>query len=400
MASALMEARVEPIRVLMLSHYFAQRRGGIEAVAAALGRELVMHGFQVSWLASGEITAANGEIEYQRVALATTSAAERVLAIPYPLLRPSAWQRIYRESARHDVIVVHDALYMTSVLGALAARWQSKPLVVVQHVGFVPFRSRFLRSLMRVANHCVAAPLLRGADQVIFISQLTQRHFAKVNWRHSPVLIFNGVDTDTFRPALNTAEAQRARLDLGLPADRAIALFVGRFVEKKGLQALEHLVRLRPDLLFVFAGQGPLDPRSWQQPNVRVYSGLSEGPLASLYRASDILVLPSAGEGFPLVVQEALASGLPIVCGTDTAHADPRAAPLLNGVEVDLADPAATAQRVDGALRLLLERASSQSARDARAGFAKTNYSWSASGARYADILRVLGTRRARSNEC
>jgi len=385
-----MQAATPSVRVLMLSHYFAQHQGGIEAVAAALARELSARGFQVMWLASGDPGCDGEQCAYRRISLPAASVIERRLAIPYPLLRPSAWRTIFRESAYQDVIVVHDALYMSSILGYLAARLRRKPLVVVQHVGFVPFRSAPLRTLMRLANRWIAVPLLRGAEQVIFISHLTLRHFSNVRWRRPPALVFNGVDTDIFRPAADTAQIESERRRLGLPAQAVIALFVGRFVEKKGLQCLEHLARQCAEVLFVFAGHGPLDPRGWRLPNVRVYTGLGGAQLAALYRASDVLLLPSTGEGFPLVVQEALACGLAIICGSDTASADERAAGLLRGVAVDPADPAATAVRVREELTRILGRVRPQAERNVRSAFARASYSWNASGTRYAEILREL----------
>ena len=257
MASALRNAPLRPIKVLMLSHYFGQHRGGIEAVAAALARELTSHGMQVLWLASGESGEEGDRDAYRCDTLAAARTAQKLLAIPYPLLRPSAWRKIWREAARHDVIIVHDAIYMTSIIGYLAARRERKPLVVVQHVAFVPLRSALLRALMHLANRCIAAPLLRGADQVIFISELTRQYFARLRWRRAPpLLIFNGVDTRTFWPAADSAAVQEERRSLGLPPQGAIVLFVGRFVQKKGLHALEYAARARKDVLFVFR-------RSW-----------------------------------------------------------------------------------------------------------------------------------------
>jgi glycosyltransferase involved in cell wall biosynthesis len=385
-----MDAHIRPIKVLMLSHYFGQHNGGIEAVASALGRELTSHGFQVLWLASGEPGADGDKQEYRCDTLAAGRTAEKLLAIPYPLLRPSAWRKIWREAARHDVIVVHDAIYMTSILGYLAARTQRKPLVVVQHVAFVPFQSALLRALMHVANRCIAAPILRGADQVIFVSEQTQQYFARLRWRRAPMLVFNGVDTNTFWPAADTAAVQEERRSLGLPAHGAIALFVGRFVQKKGLHALEYAARARTEVLFVFAGHGPLDPAAWRLPNVRVCKGLSGARLAAPYRASEVLVLPSAGEGFPLVVQEALACGLGVICGSDTAAADKHAAPFLRPIQVELRNPEATAGRLLAELTPLLGRNSSTAERRERAAFAQTRYSWSAGGASYAALLRRL----------
>jgi alpha-maltose-1-phosphate synthase len=170
-------------------------------------------------------------------------------------------------------------------------------------------------------------------------------------------------------------------------------LFVGRFVEKKGLHVLERIARVRTDVCFAFAGQGALDPARWGLPNVHVYSSLSGSSLACLYRASDLLLLPSVGEGFPLVVQEALACGLAIVCGIDTAQADPRAASLLSGIKVDLENPDQTARLFSEEMSRLLAHPAAEPDRRKRFEFARTHYSWAASSGYYASMLRSLGSR-------
>ncbi len=379
-----------PPRLLMLSHYFEERRGGIELVAAALARELASRGFPIVWLAAAESVGSGENARCRKGALNASSVAEKLLKIPYPILLPSAWRTIFREAARSDVMLVHDALHMTSVIGFLAARVHRKPLVVVQHVGFVPFQSALVRSLMSAANRWVAGPLLRGADRVIFISELTMQHFARVRWHRPPALVFNGVDTEVFSPAAEEHEVENDRRELGLPHTGPIALFVGRFVEKKGLSVLRSLASARRDVLFAFAGQGALDPRQWGLPNVRVFSELSGSGLTRLYRAADLLLLPSVGEGFPLVVQEALACGLPVICGIDTARADPRAATLLRGVAVDLANPDATAALFSDALTRTLAHPETQAERCRRFQFAEQSYSWKSSGSSYAEILCEL----------
>jgi glycosyltransferase involved in cell wall biosynthesis len=381
-------AAARAVRLMMLSHYFAERGGGIEIAASALAGALAARGFELVWLATGGVQ--DHGSAYRKVGLAASAVAERLLGIPYPVPGLSAWRKVLRESALADVILVHDALYLTSIAGYLAARVRRKPLIVVQHVGFVPYRSALLRRLMQAANRCITAPLLRRADRVIFISQLTLQHFAHIRWRRPPVVIFNGVDTGAFSPAIAGDEIAAARRRFGLPVEGPIALFVGRFVEKKGLGVLQHLAQLRRDVLFVFAGSGALDPRRWRLSNARVYSGLTGATLAGLYRASDLLLLPSTGEGFPLVVQEAMACGLPIICGSDTARADPRAAGFLSAVEVDLANPERTARLFSVETTRVLAHQQTSADRSERFAFAKASYSWAISASAYAAIVREL----------
>ena len=56
-----------------------------------------------------------------------------------------------------------------------------------------------------------------------------------------------------------------------------------------------------------------------------VHRNLSQAELPPLYQAADLLVLPSVGEGFPLVVQEAMACGTPALVGDETAAGCPEA---------------------------------------------------------------------------
>ncbi len=372
-------------RLLTVSHYFETHRGGVEIVAGRLAQEL-SGAFDVLWLATGEARPSSG---VRRQPLAATNVIERAAALPYPLLSPRALPAIFRAARESDAILVHDTIYMTSVAAFAASRVHRKPFVVVQHIGLVPYRQVFLAALMRAANRLLVGPILAKADQVVFISETTQRHFASVDFKRAPRVIFNGVDASIFRPSLNEAEIDAARMSLDLPMDVPIALFVGRFVEKKGLAILERLARMRPEILFVFAGWGALDPALWGLPNTRVFASLSGASLAPLFRAADLLLLPSVGEGFPLVVQEALACGLPVLCGAETAAADPDSSRFIDAVEI-APDPDDAAKVFAAALTRALANGQDFEARAQRAQFAARRYAWSAVGEDYCKLLEDL----------
>ncbi len=103
---------------------------------------------------------------------------------------------------------------------------------------------------------------------------------------------------------------------LGLPPDEVLVLFVGRPVPKKGIDLL--LEAAGDDVSVVVAGGELAAPR----PGGRVITlgAVSQDLLADVYRACDIFVLPSEAEAFPLTVQEAMASGLPVITTDDPGY--------------------------------------------------------------------------------
>jgi glycosyltransferase involved in cell wall biosynthesis len=382
-------------RLLTVSNFFDTHRGGLEIVAGRLARELAGRGFDVTWLASNATPAPEGCARRLTTAgFRVWNIAERRLGVPWPVLSPAAVARLWREVRAADAVLLHDSLYMASIVTFLAAKASRTPLAVIQHIGAVPYRNPVLRGVMALANRLVGRPILGGASQVVFISQFVRDYFGRLKFARPPQLIFNGVDTEVFRPA-SEDERQAARRRFGFAPGERVVLFVGRFVEKKGVALLGRSAAAHPDITFAFAGWGLIDPAAWGLANVRVFSDLAGAGLADLYRASDVFVLPSQGEGFPLVVQEALACGVPVVCGAESTGADADAAPFLAGVDVTGAEEAVVA-RISAAIAQSLGRGDHVD-RAARAAFVRGRYAWSAAADRYAVLLDGLIAERAKA---
>ncbi len=170
------------IKLLTVSNFFDSHRGGLEIVAGRLARELSVRGFEVTWLAS-DTTPAPADAGLRCVAARVWNVAERRLGVPWPVLSPGSIARLWREVKAADAVLLHDALYMASVVTFLAAKAHRRPLVIVQHIGQIPYRSPVLRGLMALANRLVAAPVLSGADQVVFISEFVRTYFGRLRFR-------------------------------------------------------------------------------------------------------------------------------------------------------------------------------------------------------------------------
>jgi len=314
---------------------------------------------------------------------------ERVTGVPVPVPSVAAVRELSQAIRAADVILLHDCLYLSNILAFLIARRYGVPVMVVQHVGMVRHRNLLMRAAMSIGNTVFARRMLASAQQAVFISETTQRYFASVRFRRPAVLIFNGVDSDMFHPAGQDA-VRALRQQFELPQDGVVALFVGRFVEKKGLRVLHEMALRTPEIQWAFAGSGPLDPRGWQLRNVRAFSSIRDGRLADLYRASDVLVLPSTGEGLPLVVQEALASGLPVICGSETATADPELAHFVRGVTLSHTNDRLSADACLVALREVLAKPRCAATAEERQKFARERYSWPAAIDSYFKIASLL----------
>ena len=126
-----------------------------------------------------------------------------------------------------------------------------------------------------------------------------------------------------------------ARVELGLPSDGPVILFVGRLtaikrpdrlIEATGL-VLEH----RPDAVLAIAGEGDLleETRRLAEPlgsSVRFLGWQQD--MARLYAAADCIVLTSDNEGMPVTLIEAAMAGVPgVTTGVGSAHEV-----VLNGV--------------------------------------------------------------------
>jgi phosphatidyl-myo-inositol dimannoside synthase len=310
------------VRILQVSHYFASHGGGVEIIAAEIARRLVARGHEVTWAA----TLLRGEpapSEVDSVAMRGVNITERLMGLPYPVWEPVSLIRLVQAVRRCDVVHLHDCLYSGNVAAWRAARWLRKPIVVTQHIGLVPYRAAMLRSAMSIANSLLGRLVLGGSEQVVFYSPLVWDYFSRfVRFRAPPKLIANGVDAGRFSP-VSSGERMRLRRELGIPDGCPLVLFVGRFVDKKGLHVLRPVAERRTDCRWLFVGWGPDDPAAWKLPHVQRIAHAERQQLADYYRAADLLVLPSRGEGFPLVVQEAMSCGTPVLITPETAGGSP-----------------------------------------------------------------------------
>ncbi len=149
---------------------------------------------------------------------------------------------------------------------------------------------------------------------------------AQVHARYGlwPVVVYNGVDLDRFRPEPNNDAAVLTRYGLEPSTEHSPALlYAGRLVRWKGVEYLIRampLVMPRTTRLWV-AGEGPyrqtlqaLAVRCGVADRVSFLGKVEQHELAALYRSCAMLVATSfANETFGMALCEAMACGTPVV---------------------------------------------------------------------------------------
>ncbi len=213
----------------------------------------------------------------------------------------------------------------THGLGALLA----KRLLGIPYI-FLTHGNDLVYSISTRTDERVVASMMKHAALGICNSRFTSGKLAEMGFRGPTAILHPGVDTELFRPDLDTTVlTERYRL-----AGRKVILSVARLVEKKNIdgviKALPMVIREMPNLLYLVVGDGPqrkeledLATALGVAENVRFIGSIGNDQLPVFYCASDIYIMPSHSgrtrvdfETFGISFIEAGACGSPVIGGS------------------------------------------------------------------------------------
>lgn len=310
------------LHVLLVTHQAPPHIGGVENLVDLEARALAAEGHTATWVASrpaGEQTPWEYPAGVTLVRVPAWHLFERWIKVAYPLFSPSLVTTLWREAGRADVVHVHGFVFLSSVVAVLVAACRQTPVVLTDHGGLLRLRAQWATWLLRLAAATLGRITCRGSSRLVAYNQTVHDLLARLAGTDARCLFLpNPVDHTRFRPP-TAEERARARAELGWADDRRVVLFVGRLVEHKGMG----LLLAARDPAFDLAFCGPGDPSSILPhvgPGVSYLPPRPQAEVIKLYHAADLLALPSYNEGFPVVIQEALSCGLPVVTSEDDAY--------------------------------------------------------------------------------
>jgi glycosyltransferase involved in cell wall biosynthesis len=309
-----MDRRSKPIRLAILSHRF-QRNDGQGRVNFEVANAALQSCYDVTIVA----TTCSEELSSHPRCCFVRIGSEQ---LPTELLRnlvyaqgSARWLRAHR----HEFDIVKANGFVT---------WEPCDVVAAHFIHaawgrsrWYPFRNlrpySLYQRLYTVLNTRWEKAAFTRAKRVIAVARPLVHELVDIGVRADRIdVVWNGVDTRQFHPGESHREFFR------LPPETTLALFVGDIrTPRKNLDTVLRAMRQVPDLSLVVAGAVERSPYPALARelgvNQRVHFLGQVETIDLLMRSVDMFVLPSRYEAHPLVLLEAMASGLPsIVSGT------------------------------------------------------------------------------------
>jgi glycosyltransferase involved in cell wall biosynthesis len=272
---------------------------------------------------------------------------------PWLNLRAILELRAHIREGKYDIVHTHSSV--AGVVGRLAAVLAQVP-VIVHHVhgwGLQEDMSKVLRTLyLGLERFCA-----RFTDRIITVSRATlQKGLAyRICQEDKFALIYNGIHLENFRQQI---DKQKVFSELGLDPECKIVGMIGRLDKQKNpldfIRAAAMAAKDYPKVQFLIAGDGSLRPECESLINELNLAGRFfllgyRNDINKILSVLTFTVLSSLWEGLPVVFQESMSAGKPIVANDIDGARDV----IINGETGYLVTPHQPREMADRMLDLL-----------------------------------------------
>ncbi len=280
--------------------------GGAEIATLNIATELAKRGHEVHVITTGDKKLKGdkrGDFYIHYIQLGMLPEASILGAISYSVKALAQIRRINPD------IVHAQRFYREGLSAFLAKKLLKKPYCIWCHGSDIYLSWKFKG---------IASKLFLGqADAVVALTEHMREKIKEICHRDASV-IPNGIELKRFERLPRRSTVKSAA------SDEKTLLFVGRLDPIKGvaylIEAMNTIVKRNPQVRLLLVGDGKerrsLETLVEELRLVEYVSFVGKVPnekVPEYMAATDVLVLPSLSEGFPVVLLEAMACGLPIV---------------------------------------------------------------------------------------
>jgi len=379
------------MRILQVSPYYPPHIGGIEYHVEALSRKLAEAGHEVVVYTSNVPKSKKYEV-VAGVEIYRFNCPFAPLNNP---IMPGLFFKLIR-SSEFDIIHTHGHFHMSSNLVAFSNVFTRRPFVLTSHGAILGYKG-WKRAVEALFDRTIGEWTLRSANKVIALTPTLANMLEDLGADRSNIVVVPfWMDLNQVKPRADV-EKFRSTYKLG---DRKIVLFVGRLLPIKGLEYLIEAAKhaeTRPAIVIIGdEAPGYSGTKRSLEEKVRALGlesdvfflgKFSREDLGVAYTAADLFVLPSLGEGMPLVLLEAMAYGKCVIA-TDIPGNNDLIKDGWNGVLVEPRNSLELAQKIDYLLtnREIAEKLGAQARRDI-----EQNYNPDVVLSKVLDLYRQVG---------
>jgi starch synthase len=184
-----------------------------------------------------------------------------------------------------------------------------------------------------------------------------------------------GVDLSDFQP---TKLDTKSHFDI---------IFVGQWSYRKGADLMTELCDKNPELSLIHLGTMCDVPIS-NLKNIVHVSAVNEKTMINYYKKSKILILPSREDGFGMVLTQAIACGLPVVCSSETGSKEVKS--LLEDDKFITVMEDYNYKELAKCVKIALDISKTQKGKRSYSKSLENKFSWQAYGNRYQQFLKKI----------